>query len=76
MQTTAFLGTAHIHTPGFISTIQKRGDVRVKYVYDHDNARAQKDAQQLNAQVADIATILADPEVTSGCDLLGNAPSP
>ena len=65
MQTTAFLGVAHIHTPGFIKAINKRDDVVCKYVYDHDSARAQKCADELNAQVADIETILADAQVTS-----------
>ena len=65
MQITAFLGVAHIHTPGFINTINKRDDVKCKYVYDRDAARAQKRAGELNAKVADVATILADPEVTS-----------
>lgn len=65
MQITAFLGVAHIHTPGFIRTINNRDDVQCKYVYDHDSARAQKCAEQLDAQVADIETILADAEVSS-----------
>ena len=43
--TTAFLGAAHIHTPGFIGTLNKRqDDVRVKAVYDHDAARGEKRA--------------------------------
>ncbi|MDF2441581.1 MAG: hypothetical protein JWN98_2565, partial [Abditibacteriota bacterium] len=29
MQTTAFLGVAHIHTPNFIKRLQEREDVRV-----------------------------------------------
>lgn len=65
MQITAFLGVAHIHTPGFVSTINKREDVSCKYVYDHEGDRAQKRALELGAQVADIDAILADPEVTS-----------
>ena len=65
MQITAFLGVAHIHTPGFIKTINDRDDVRCKYVQDNDAQRAQKRADELGAQVADIETILADAEVTS-----------
>ncbi len=65
MQITAFLGVAHIHTPGFIKMIGARDDVRCKYVYDHDAQRAQKRADELGASVADIETILADAEVTS-----------
>ncbi len=65
MQITAFLGVAHIHTPGFIKLINNRDDVSCKYVQDEDAARAQKRADELGAQVADIDTILADAEVTS-----------
>ncbi len=65
MQTTAFLGVAHIHTPSFIKTINNREDVRCKFVYDHNAERAAKRAGELGAQVADLDSILADPEVTS-----------
>ena len=65
MQTTAFLGVAHIHTPGFIKTILARPDIACKYVYDHDPSRAQKRAGELQAQIADLDTILGDDEVTS-----------
>lgn len=66
MQTTAFLGTAHIHTPGFIAMLGKRDDVRVKAVYDHDTARAQKNAEKLNSQTVDsVQQIIDDPEITS-----------
>lgn len=65
MQTTAFLGVAHIHTPGFISTINKRSDVACKLVYDHEADRAEARAAQLEAKVATIEEICADPEITS-----------
>ncbi|WP_170065474.1 Gfo/Idh/MocA family protein [Abditibacterium utsteinense] len=65
MQITAFLGVAHIHTPGFIKTINNRADVGCKYVYDHDDARAQKRAAELNSSVASVDMILGDTEVTS-----------
>jgi predicted dehydrogenase len=66
MQTTAFLGVAHIHTPGFINTIKKRGDVRVKAVYDWQTERGQRRAQELDAQFVDsVDTIVNDPEITS-----------
>jgi len=66
MQTTAFLGTAHIHTPGFINMINKRDDVKVKAIYDHDAARAQNNAEKLNSQTVDSPQqILDDPEITS-----------
>jgi hypothetical protein len=49
MQTTAFLGVAHIHTPGFINMLKGRDDVRVKAVYDHDAQRGQQRATELEA---------------------------
>lgn len=65
MQTTAFLGVAHIHTPGFIKTINSRSDVKCKWVYDHDDERAARRATELEAHTTDLQTILDDPEVTS-----------
>lgn len=65
MQTTAFLGAAHIHTPDFVNRIKARTDIAVKYVYDHNAKRAAANADNLGAAVAGIDTILADPEVTS-----------
>ncbi len=57
----ALVGCAHIHTPGFVKRIQARQDVAVKYVWDHQPARAERWAAELNAEVApDVATILAD----------------
>jgi len=46
----ALIGGAHIHTPGFIDRLNKRSDVTVKYVWDHDPTRAQKRAEALKAQ--------------------------
>lgn len=64
--TTAFLGVAHIHTPGFIKMLAGRaGEVKVKYVYDIDPARAARRAEELSATVSSVASILADPDVTS-----------
>ncbi len=57
----ALIGCAHIHTPGFVKRIQARQDVAVKYVWDHQPARAERWAAELNAEVAPaVATILAD----------------
>lgn len=66
MTTLAFIGCAHIHTPGFIHAINRRPEsLRVKYVWDHDSARAAQRAGELAGSVVetDLATILADPEV-------------
>lgn len=66
MVQTAFIGTAHIHTPGFIKRLNDRAEVSVKYVWDHDMARAQKNAAQVQAEaVADLAAILNDDDVQS-----------
>ena len=66
MQTTAFLGVAHIHTPGFIKMINGRDDVQAKWVYDPQNARGEQRAGELDAKFTpDIETILNDDEVTS-----------
>ncbi len=62
--TLAFVGCAHIHTPGFVDLLKKREDVRVKSVWDHDQARAAKRAKDLNAQVvSDPNQIWSDSEV-------------
>jgi predicted dehydrogenase len=49
----ALVGCAHIHTPGFIKRLNARSDVKVIYTWDHDLARAQKSAAELNAQAVD-----------------------
>ena len=59
----AFLGTAHIHTPGFMNKILERDEDSVLYVYDHSAERAAKDAETLGATVATIDEILSDDAV-------------
>jgi predicted dehydrogenase len=62
--TLAFVGCAHIHTPGFIDLLKRRKDVKVKSVWDHDQARADKRAKSLDAQVVtDLKKIWDDPDV-------------
>ena len=64
MITVAFVGCAHVHTPGFIHTLNARPDVRCKSVWDHDPALAQKRAAELGAQVvSDFQDVYADPEI-------------
>jgi predicted dehydrogenase len=64
--TTALVGTAHIHTPGFIDLIKSRQDVVVKSVWDHDAARAEKRAKPVGAKVvSDVKQIWDDPEITA-----------
>src|SRR5437016_8241222 len=60
----AFVGVAHIHTPGFLDLVKSRTDVKVKYVWDHEAGRAEKHAKQVDAAVAsDLRQVWADPEV-------------
>lgn len=66
MATIAFVGVAHIHTPGFIGMLKKRTDTKVKYVFDHDKVRADVRGKELGAQVVtDPSAIWNDPEVTA-----------
>jgi predicted dehydrogenase len=66
MTNIAFLGCVHIHTPGFISMIKKRSDVKVKSVWDHLAVRGQKRAEELGATFAqDFNSVLADPDVAA-----------
>lgn len=62
--TLSLAGCAHIHTPSFVKLLKGRKDVRVKQVWDHDAARAEKRAKELGAKVvADPAEIWGDGEV-------------
>ncbi len=66
MATVALVGCGHIHTPGFVKTMQKRDDVLVKFVWDHGEARAQENAQLLGATaVSDPSTIWQDDDITA-----------
>ncbi len=62
----ALVGGAHIHTPGFINRLNARSDVRVRWVWDHDQARAEARAVALNAAVAPtLEAIWADPAIAA-----------
>ena len=64
--TTALVGGAHIHTPSFVRLLAKeRKDVKVKYVWDHDTARAERRSKDLPGSkvVSDLDAIWSDPEV-------------
>jgi predicted dehydrogenase len=66
MQQIALVGCAHIHVPGFIKRLVARPDFKVKYAWDHDLARAQKRAPDLNATATtDLASIWADPDISA-----------
>jgi predicted dehydrogenase len=60
----ALVGCAHIHTPGFVKLLKARQDVKVKYVWDHDEARATQRAGELEGEkTPDLAKVWGDPEV-------------
>jgi 1,5-anhydro-D-fructose reductase (1,5-anhydro-D-mannitol-forming) len=53
MTNVALVGCGHIHTPGFVKRLQNRKDITVTAVWDHNRARAEKRAAELNAPVVD-----------------------
>ncbi len=62
----AFVGCAHIHTPGFVDLLKKRPDVTVKSLWDHDAARAEKRAKELGARVVnDVSQIWSDRDIAA-----------
>jgi len=65
--TLAFVGCAHIHTPGFIKLLMgDQPNVRVKLVWDHNATRAEKRAADLGAAVAaNLEQIWSDPDVAA-----------
>jgi predicted dehydrogenase len=66
LQYLALVGCAHIHTPGFIKRLNARTDVKVKFTWDHDLARAQKAAADLQAEaVTDLAAIWSDKSISA-----------
>lgn len=66
MQNVALIGCAHIHTPGFIGTLNKRDDVKVTAVWDHDLERGHRRAKELNAPfIKDLSIILSDTKISS-----------
>lgn len=61
----AVLSTAHIHTKGFLENIVKAGDGRrIHAIWDDVPERGRRYAKQFGAPfVADLAQVLADPQV-------------
>ena len=59
----ALVGGAHIHTPNFIKQLNAHEQIAVKWVWDHDPARAQRRAEALSSQVAALPTIWSDPTI-------------
>lgn len=66
--TVALVGAAHIHTPAFVRLLaRERQDVKVKYVWDHDTARAERRSRELPGSmvVSDLNRIWSDPDVVA-----------
>jgi predicted dehydrogenase len=60
----AFVGCAHIHTPSFVNLLKGRPDVKVKYVWDHNPAVAERRAKDLGSEpVSNPNAVWADPAV-------------
>ena len=56
MKTLAYLGAAHIHTPGFVQRLNERSDeFKVKAVWDEQPPRAKIAADKLHSQAVDHA---------------------
>ncbi len=64
MTRVALVGCAHVHTPGFVRRLQARPEITVKYVWDHDAERAERQAEALSTEtVTDLDTVWSDSEV-------------
>jgi predicted dehydrogenase len=64
MTNLAFVGVAHIHTPGFIRAIKARPGLKVKSVWDPAPAKASVRAKELDAAIAaDFSSIYCDPGI-------------
>ena len=65
MPTVALLGCAHIHTPGFVHTLkQRQPEIKVRYVWDPNAARAARWAPDLAAAIVrHPGRALQDPQV-------------
>jgi predicted dehydrogenase len=61
----AFLGVAHIHTPGFLGMLARRPEFKIKYIHDHLRQRAAIRATETGATVATVEQVLADPSITA-----------
>ncbi len=64
MKNISLIGTAHIHTPGFVKRLNARNDIKVISVWDHDQIRAQQNADLLNSKtIKDYTSVLNNPDL-------------
>src|SRR5437763_4611036 len=61
----ALVGCAHIHTPNFVKRLQARDDVRVAAVWDHDAARARRNAEAFGIEPGDLGAIWRDSAIAA-----------
>jgi predicted dehydrogenase len=58
-----WVGTAHIHTPGFTGEALKR-QIKCAGVFDHNQERAEKNAQKLGGHTRTVEELVADSSIT------------
>lgn len=64
--TLAFVGVAHVHTPSFLDLLMKRKDVRIKCLWDDNEARLLKCAGATGLTPAkSVKEIWSDPEIAA-----------
>jgi predicted dehydrogenase len=64
--TLAFVGVAHVHAPSYLEMLIKRSDVKVKCIWDHDPARAEKCSKGTGLPMAkDAQAIWSDPDIAA-----------
>ena len=59
----ALISAAHIHTPGFIKRMNETDDITVPWVWDDNKERGQEAADELQAELTDLETILGDDSI-------------
>lgn len=64
MKPIGLLGTAHIHTPGFLDQMNKRG-AKLLGLWDHDADRAARNSEKTGAPDMGLDELIASPEVGS-----------
>lgn len=63
----ALLGCAHIHVPDYLSRLQKRQDVELVALYDHDERRANATAQRAGVPAKPLEAVLDEVQAVLVC---------
>ncbi|GIW75374.1 MAG: dehydrogenase [Phycisphaerae bacterium] len=61
-----FAGCAHIHTPGFVTMLGQRSDVKVKYVWDPDPRRSKAWSTLLDATMVESVDMILHDDLVQG----------